>query len=516
MGTAFLLVQLMSPAMLSTDLYSYVMYGRVWGLYQGDPYSTIPHYHTDPYEPLFYWKTDPSFYGPLWTLLSAELAMWGGERIGLTVLLFRGFTIVAALAGAAFLWASLRRFAPRHAAQGLVFFLWNPLLILETGLSGHNDILMATFLLLAVLLHLHDRRVWAVAALMLSALVKFATVPILALYVLLAVRQLPGWRLRGSYLAAASAGTALTIFVVLGLAQAGPQVLSVGALASGPERYFNSIPALVFDRLRLWLGEEPQSVRTSLDYKRWWVESIRPTELWASVGPQTGRLARAERDNAFLVLAPQEGDWLWVYDTVSKQKGYVRNRDVRKIDPPGDVASDPELAQMAAGAATSPIVQRANTLVRVGGWALFGAFWLLAAWRASSFRRFLVWSAAVVLVLYWVAASWFWPWYLIWALALGALVPTSAPAHLAALLSASALTLYAAFGFDIGLHTWVHSYRALFVFIPPLVLFLLGHLGWRALRVIRPSRPERERAPAADAWRPASKAGAAGARGVAR
>jgi len=58
--------------MLSSDVYSYVIYGRVFAIYGGDPYSVLPHYQADPYEPLSYWKTDPSFYGPLWTLLSAK------------------------------------------------------------------------------------------------------------------------------------------------------------------------------------------------------------------------------------------------------------------------------------------------------------------------------------------------------------------------------------------------------------------------------------------------------------
>jgi hypothetical protein len=486
-GAAFLVLQVAAPTMLSTDLYSYVLYGRVWALYQGDPYTTIPHYYTDPYEPLSYWKTDPSFYGPLWTLLSAELAMIGGERIGLTVLLFRGLTIVAALLAGAFLWAALRRAAPARAAQGLVFFLWNPLLVLETALSGHNDILMATFLLLGLLLHLHGRRVLAVAALMVSALVKFATVPVLALYILLVLRGLPNWRARSAYVATATASIALTIFIILGLARAGPQVLAVGALGSGPERYMNSLHGLIFDRLRIWLGESPQSVKAPVDYQRWWVESIRPTELWASIRPLTGRLARANRDNPFLVMAPQEGDWLWVHDPVSGQQGYVRNRDVRKIGPPAMVDSDPVLAQMAAGAASSPTVQRANTIIRLLSWALFGAFWLVAAWRARDLRSFLVWSVAVTLALYWFAASWFWPWYVVWALALAALVPGSGVAQLTVLLSAAALTLYAAFGFDIGPYTWIHTYRPLLVFIPPLVLFALGHLGWRMLRTLRSS-----------------------------
>jgi hypothetical protein len=501
-GATFLLLQLAAPALLSTDLFSYVMYGRIFAVYGVDPYSTLPHYHSDPYEPLSYWKTDPSFYGPLWTVVSAGLALVGGERIGLTVLLFRALTIGATLGAGALIWACLRRLAPQRAAQGLVFFLWNPLVVLEYGLSGHNDVAMAALLLLGVWLHLRGRPALAVVALTLSALVKFATALIVPLYLLMVLRGLPNWWERARYLVSGAAAAALTVGIVLGLAHAGPQVLAVGALGSGTERYMNSIHGLAFEKVRLALGEEPASVRVPLDYQRWWVESIRPVDVWTEIGPPSGRIRRADPDASFLVLAPQEGDYLWVYDAATGRKGYVRNRDVRKTDPPDAVASDPALARMAEGAKTSPTVLQANALIRLGSWAAFGAFLALAAWRATDLRRFLVWSAAALLTVYWLVAAWFWPWYVVWALALAALVPSSRPAGLAALLSASALSLYATFGFDHTAQGWIFTYRSLPIFLLPLVLFGLAQLVRRLVRSagVAGRRP----APARQQWKVAA------------
>jgi hypothetical protein len=48
----------------------------------------------------------------------------------------------------------------------LLFYIWNPLLLVEFGANGHNDVVMITFVLLAFWLHL--RGMWRMAALALG------------------------------------------------------------------------------------------------------------------------------------------------------------------------------------------------------------------------------------------------------------------------------------------------------------------------------------------------------------
>ena len=490
-GAAYLMLQLSGPAMLSSDVYSYVMYGRISAIYGGDPYSVLPHYHSDPYEPLSYWKTDPSFYGPLWTLLSGWLASLGGERVGLTALLFRSTAAGAALAAGALIWGSLRVLAPHRAAQGLMFFLWNPLLVLESGLSGHNDSVMAALLLLGVWLHLRGRAAWAVAALTLSGLVKIVAFAILPLYVLMVLRRRSGWPARARFLAPSAAAALLSVAVVLGASRSGPGVLAVSALGSGAGRYLNSVHELALERLRLGLGEEPQSVRVAPDFQRYWVQVIRPTELWSDIRPEAGRQARIERDAILLVLAPQDDDWIWVYTGASGRKGYVLNRDARKIGPPPIDGSDRVLAALAEGPAEDPIRQQANAIIRAVTWGAFAAFWLLAAWRAATVRAFLIWSTAVLLALYWLVAAWFWPWYVVWALALAALVPGTRAARLTLLLSGTALGLYAWLGYQDSSERWLYTYRSLLIFVPPLLSVLVGLAMTHLTRAVRTPVPRR-------------------------
>src|SRR5581483_7997978 len=84
--------------------------------------------------------------------------------------------------------------SPRTITLGMLFYAWNPLLLLESGLGGHNDGLMMTFVLLGALLAANAERrdlllrprgyLSAAAAFALAALVKFTALPILAVYLL--------------------------------------------------------------------------------------------------------------------------------------------------------------------------------------------------------------------------------------------------------------------------------------------------------------------------------------------
>jgi len=481
-GALFLALQTTGRAMLSDDLFAYVVYGRIFALFGGNPYSPV--LELDPGDPyLQLWKVNDaaSWYGPLWTLMSGGLAWLGDERIGLTVLLFRGTAVAACLATAALIWGCLRRAAPHRAAQGLVFFLWNPLVVLETGLSGHNDAVMLAFLLLGIWLHLHGRRALAVAALSLSVLVKFVTVLILPLYLLVVLRHLPTWRGRLRYLLVSGAGAVLTVALLFGLARSGPQVLAAGSAGAGVRYYTNNVHELLFRGLRVWLGEDVESAAVPVYFRGWWVATHASAALRASPEPSGEVLERVAPGAALFVVAPQATDWARVYDPNSGRTGYLHESALVVTERPATAEGDPVLARLEAGSESSPSVLQANTWLRLVTWGAFGAVSLLAAWRTADLRGFLVWSTVVMLALYWLVGGYIWPWYPIWSLALAALVPTSLPARLAAVLSATVLSLYVTGGYQGTAHEWIYTYRSLPAFVLPLVLFLLslgvGRLG---------------------------------------
>src|SRR4029077_18157998 len=83
---------------------------------------------------------------------------------------------------------------PRVVTLGMLLYAWNPLVLLESSLGGHNDVFMLTFVLAGILLAVYaEQRGRSVLArgylpviimLTLAALVKFTALPIVLAYLL--------------------------------------------------------------------------------------------------------------------------------------------------------------------------------------------------------------------------------------------------------------------------------------------------------------------------------------------
>jgi hypothetical protein len=470
-GALFLGGLLLAPVMLSSDVFAYALYGRVAAVYHANPYDLTPVIAVDdPFLKLFGQEYLPSWYGPLWTFISATLAKLGGTHVGLTVLLFRGTAVLGALACAGLLWASLRRFAPERATQGLVFFLWNPLLVMESGLSGHNDSVMLALVLLGVWLHLRGWKTGAVAALTLSATVKFLTGMLVPLYVLLVLREAKTWRERIRVLARSGAVIAL---IGLGstLSTKSNSSSPVAHQAFAPDFYQNNFHELVFKGIRRALGEDVESVRTPIYFQGWWLAASTNTFLRAQPDDEAEVREFLDPGARLLVVAPQQNEWARAYDPMAKQFGYADTQNFSDTPKPALDEPDATVAKFETMTTDWPTVRTANAIVRVVTWTLFAAFGLLCAWRTTSFEEFLVWAAAALLASYFLILTEIWPWYINWSVALAAFATHRAPARLALLLSASVMTLNVTLGFVGGEPAWVAAYRSVPAFVLPLGVF---------------------------------------------
>jgi hypothetical protein len=492
LGAVYLAFQVAAPIMFSSDVYIYTAFGRLFAFHHVDPAVDIAVLPADDlYLRLWADEREPSPYGLFWTLISAGIAWIGGERVGLTVLLFRGVACLGVLGASAVLWSGLRRVAPHRAAQGVVFFLWNPLVVLEAGLSGHNDAVMIALFLAGISMHLRGRTSLAMAFFILSALVKYATGPLVPIYVLMCLRRLPDWKGRARFAASAAVAAALTAAVVFGLVRVGVRARAAPTVESAlsqaavenifEQRYYNSVHELLFRALRLGMGEEPDDVRR-LEFRGWWVTPTESTDIRAGEAPTAPALGRVEPGTPLLVIARHSKTSLWlrVYDPTGGRKGYVLQDATDVMERPALAQADPALLRWELG--WSPTAVRAAAWLRLATWSAFGLAWLWSAWYASNLRRFLISSASLMLASYWLIAAWIFPWYVIWAMALAAFVPASLPALLAVLLSATALTLYATIGYDnTGATEWIFTYRSLPAFVLPLLLFVPAVLRrWRS------------------------------------
>jgi Glycosyltransferase family 87 len=174
------------PLLFSRDVYSYAMYGRIAGVYHGNPYVLTP---VDfPRDAVFRfvgekWADTPAVYGPGFTLLSAALTRW----IASLSELVSAFRLIAAAASLATVGISIwlaRRIRPDRAAFAGAIVGLNPVVLFQSVASGHNDVLVMLAVAGALALVVAERRLFATAVLALGVLVKVtAALPLLLLLV---------------------------------------------------------------------------------------------------------------------------------------------------------------------------------------------------------------------------------------------------------------------------------------------------------------------------------------------
>lgn len=186
------------PPIFSTDIFSYAIFGRLGAIYNVNPYLTTANIAApnDILMPYLYWRDIPSPYGPLWTAVSEALVIGRHLSAFDLVVRFKLVALLAVLVDGWLIYVLVRHHAPAHAAWAYLAFAWNPLVLIEGVIVGHNDVLILTGVLGAAYLLSRARSHLAIAGLTVSALVKYSTVPVLGLATLrLLLRTPPSRRL---------------------------------------------------------------------------------------------------------------------------------------------------------------------------------------------------------------------------------------------------------------------------------------------------------------------------------
>lgn len=158
----------------AADLYDYALTGKLLVHYRVNPFVVPPaSFVAEPWLAYAPWGHATVAYGPVWVMLAAVAGWVAGNDLLASVLAFK---LMAWL----FYWLTILLIIliSRHRASGdtptdVLFFAWNPLVLLETMTNGHNDVIMVAFVLLALLWVARRRTAWAFASLAASALVKF-------------------------------------------------------------------------------------------------------------------------------------------------------------------------------------------------------------------------------------------------------------------------------------------------------------------------------------------------------
>lgn len=172
-----------SPPDQSDDIYRYVWDGKLqhFGI---SPYTYAPDdpalakYHSETLPALVNFPHIKSIYPPVGQLLFRVSYGLFGESVTGMKLLF----LLAAMGSICLFYSILK--TRGSDPRWLLFFAWNPLVIMETAINGHLDILMVFFILLCLWLFYKGKTVFSGIALACAVLTKLIPIIFLPVFLL--------------------------------------------------------------------------------------------------------------------------------------------------------------------------------------------------------------------------------------------------------------------------------------------------------------------------------------------
>jgi hypothetical protein len=171
---------------LTHDIFNYVTTAKLTFHHRENPYIVMPvEIPNEPYLAFTRAANKVALYGPVWILMTALPYIAGGGNIWQTLITFK------LLNAASYLLMVLLIYRVTGSVRNMIFFALNPLVIIETLVSGHNDIHMMLMAVFGLLLWRKDRILYKMAgftSLFASWWIKGAT---LVLLPVLAASKLP-------------------------------------------------------------------------------------------------------------------------------------------------------------------------------------------------------------------------------------------------------------------------------------------------------------------------------------
>lgn len=173
------------PAMLSYDIFNYIATGKVLFFYHENPYVVMPiEFAKDPLLGFTHAANKIALYGPVWIILTAIPYVAGFGNFLLIFFNLKLFIAIFYLLTLFIIWKLSKD------KLSVCLFGLNPLVMIETLVSGHNDIVMIFFVLFSFLLFKNKKIVFGLILFALSIFVKYATLFLLPVFIYILLRQI--------------------------------------------------------------------------------------------------------------------------------------------------------------------------------------------------------------------------------------------------------------------------------------------------------------------------------------
>lgn len=191
-GVVVVVLVISYPAAFSYDFFNYMFTAKTVVLYHKNPYIITPLMFSgvDPWVNFMRWTHLSSAYAPLWIFLSLIPYILGFGYFILIMVNMKALIALFYLLSCVMIEKILKKERPTDATYGLALFALNPLIIIETLVSSHNDIVLTAFMLVSFWYLSHKNMIASWFYLSLSIAAKLMTFTLVPFYIMKANKKL--------------------------------------------------------------------------------------------------------------------------------------------------------------------------------------------------------------------------------------------------------------------------------------------------------------------------------------
>ncbi len=167
----------------SYDIFNYIFDAKILTFYHQNPYiHKALDFPQDPMLSFMRWTHRTYPYGPVWLAISIPPSFLGMQFFVPTELLFKFLALGSFFGTVYYIGKILHKLSPENELFGVAFFALNPLILLESIVSSHNDIVTIFFAFFSLYMLIQKRYAFSSFLLLLSIGIKYITVFLLPIY----------------------------------------------------------------------------------------------------------------------------------------------------------------------------------------------------------------------------------------------------------------------------------------------------------------------------------------------
>ena len=179
---------LLSYPAFSYDLFNYLFYGRIITHYGLSPYNfRALDFPADTWTRFMHWTHNTYPYGPIWLAITVPLSFLGQQKFIITLILYKLLMAGGFLFSGLFIYKIAKALKINNPLLILVLFSFNPLIIIESLISSHNDIVMIAFSLVGFYWLIKEKLFPSLLFILIASAVKLAVIPLFITWLIVVV-----------------------------------------------------------------------------------------------------------------------------------------------------------------------------------------------------------------------------------------------------------------------------------------------------------------------------------------